>query len=68
MGDQDWTPVTVTKTAAQRNIGKSTAQAQSQVRRGSLSLRTILWTNEVAISIHKKIILKNTGEYYLQAH
>lgn len=31
MGDQDWTPVTVTKTAAQRNVGKSTAQAQSQV-------------------------------------
>ena len=31
MGDQDWTPVTVTKTAKQRTAGMSSAQAISQV-------------------------------------
>mmetsp|Transcript_15382 Transcript_15382/g.14745 ORF Transcript_15382/g.14745 Transcript_15382/m.14745 type:complete len:139 (+) Transcript_15382:204-620(+) len=47
MGDQDWTPVTVTKTAAQRNVGKSTAQAQSQAKvDGTLSTERRFGTSE----------------------
>ena len=41
MGDQDWTPVTVTKTAKQRTAGMSSAQAISQVFIRSLRLDDI---------------------------